>query len=515
MITILIISRNKNNIVNYKNILTTTNINRFLITNSYSKINNIINNNAVNLIITDSLTDPSKLFNTLKKNKTIAVLFVLPTGSSSNKVKSDSLYKNIEFIANPINKKTFICMINKLLKSNLKYNNTTSEKTQYKLKSLNSNNDPIYILGLDRNYNIVMENSLRKKPLSSYFGTILNKDFIKLLSPYINPSSNIKDELENNRTFKFKTVLPDKNINLTLEWSIIAINTKSNPNFICLAKKAKNTKVNNKNKESDIIESTTKINNNLKDKIIDNMNHELRTPLNSIIGFSKLLKSVDNSNINKNDIINYSTYIHNNALRLLNSINKVVDTAKIELGKIKINTEKIMIKEYINEILLPLKNIANQNNIKIYFNPDSDIDSIISDSEKLNTILYNILSNAIKYNKVNGKIFISYSKSGYNNILFSIKDTGIGIKSEYKNSIFKEFAKAGENNYLASKRGIGLGLTICKKLINLMGGDIWLNSIYGQETTFYFTLPVQLIISKNKELNTMPNCQTQTTIQNK
>jgi len=223
----------------------------------------------------------------------------------------------------------------------------------------------------------------------------------------------------------------------------------------------------------------------LKSAFLSNMSHELRTPLNSICGFSDILKQ---SEILDEDQLNYVNIINTNSVQLLRLINDIVDISKIESGLNNVNKTKFNIIELIQEVansydeLLAVKKLR----LKTICNYDHEMSMVVSDYDKIKTIIGNILRNAIKFsNKGTIEIGIKFEELTYT---IQIKDEGIGIDNKYLDVIFHRFRQGDIGSHM-SRQGLGLGLSISKALIELLGGKIWVESSLGLGSTFYFTLP--------------------------
>ncbi|MCZ7400590.1 MAG: ATP-binding protein [Candidatus Methanoperedens sp.] len=220
------------------------------------------------------------------------------------------------------------------------------------------------------------------------------------------------------------------------------------------------------------------------------MSHELLTPLNSIIGFSDLLKKKNFGELNEIQE-KYIDNIHISGKNLLMIINDILDLSTFEAGKIHLSIKKMSIADVINESIAIIKDIAIQKKIQIITEIDPGSDLIDADRNRIRQVLYNILSNAIKFSKPQGIVTITARKEG-EMAQISVRDTGIGIKEEDIGRLFKEFEQIDKG---ASRQfgGTGLGLVISKKLIELHGGRIWVKSKYGGGSTFSFTLPLTAI----------------------
>ncbi len=222
----------------------------------------------------------------------------------------------------------------------------------------------------------------------------------------------------------------------------------------------------------------------LKSTFLANMSHEIRTPMNAIVGFSSLLKSKEFTDEDKEQCINT---INNNCEALLVLINDLLEISLIEANQVKIS--KALFE--VDSILIEIENFFNlkkEKDIDISFLNKNENKKLIleNDFTRFRQIITNLLNNALKFTE-NGHIHFGY-KIMENQVVFFVSDTGIGIdESEYEN-IFNPFHKVDTDKTKLYK-GTGLGLSISKKLVNLMGGEIWLDSEVGKGTTFYFTLP--------------------------
>jgi PAS domain S-box-containing protein len=242
-----------------------------------------------------------------------------------------------------------------------------------------------------------------------------------------------------------------------------------------------------KSAEKELIEAKEKAeeSDRLKSAFLANMSHEVRTPLNSIIGFSELLVDPDFEEDQKNEFIQHIIASGNN---LLNIISDIMDISKMESGEITIRKKHLNAQKYISDVYEQFSFLAGTHKLELILSlPDNDEKTVIfADSERLMQIFNNLLGNALKVTP-EGKIEIGYQPIG-KMVEFFVKDTGIGIPTEYHDKIFDRFRQVeGENT--RKYGGNGLGLAITKKLVELMGGKIRLESKVGEGSKFYFTMP--------------------------
>ena len=223
----------------------------------------------------------------------------------------------------------------------------------------------------------------------------------------------------------------------------------------------------------------------LKSAFLANMSHEIRTPLNSIIGFSELLADADFPEDQKSEFIHH---VISNGNNLLNVISDIVDISKIESGEIAIRNSKIQVRQFLDEItsMHTLKVEGKQLRLRSTGSIAEMEVFILADRERLLQVFNNLISNALKFTS-EGYIELGCRLVG-DMVEFHVKDTGIGIPADYHQKVFDRFRQV-EASYTRKYGGTGLGLAISKKLVELMRGEIWVESEVGKGSTFYFTLP--------------------------
>lgn len=233
----------------------------------------------------------------------------------------------------------------------------------------------------------------------------------------------------------------------------------------------------------------------LKSAFLANISHEIRTPMNAIIGFSNLLGS---HKVDESQRINYANQIKASGYNLLELIDDIIDISRIETGEISIRKEEFSVKDIFDELYLNIKERLtgmNKTHIELHYTIPEEIypGAIITDPYKLRQIIINLLSNAAKFTE-RGSITFGVEKSENDMLLFFVKDTGIGLGKTEQIDVFNRFIQFS-NLSRSKKQGTGLGLAICKSLIEILGGNIWVNSQIGKGSTFSFTIKAPLIES--------------------
>lgn len=228
----------------------------------------------------------------------------------------------------------------------------------------------------------------------------------------------------------------------------------------------------------------------LKSAFLTNMSHEIRTPLNAIIGFADLLADPDIDQQTKDEMY---VHMHHSNNTLLKLIDDIFDIAKIESGQLPINKQEVSINELLNK-LLPIydeKQIRlEKENIAFNCQLNKDDSRIYTDPIRLQQILINLIDNAFKFTE-SGTIDVGYNYNAKGNkVIFYVKDTGIGMNQDQINYIFERFIKLEENT-TKIYRGAGLGLAICKNIVHLLGGELWVDSELGKGSTFHFSIPIE------------------------
>jgi PAS domain S-box-containing protein len=226
----------------------------------------------------------------------------------------------------------------------------------------------------------------------------------------------------------------------------------------------------------------------LKTAFLHNMSHEIRTPMNAIIGFSELL--IENNN-NCPKLLRYCEIINQSALGLLDIINNILNIAQIESGQLPVNLEKCNLNELFSELSVFFteyqKRIGKQN-IELILNAQINLTEniILTDKGKLKQILINLVNNAFKFT-ITGKIEGGCKYDNNHKLIFFVSDTGIGIPPDKQKIIFERFTQLNQSPN-KNTDGNGLGLSIVKGLVDLLGGELFLESEPGKGSTFYFII---------------------------
>ncbi len=225
----------------------------------------------------------------------------------------------------------------------------------------------------------------------------------------------------------------------------------------------------------------------LKSEFLANMSHELRTPLNAIIGFTELLHDGKVGPVPR-DQEEYLGDILTSARHLLQLINDVLDLSKIEAGKMEFRPERVDLAEVIREVRDILRNLAASKRITMKAEVDPGASEAVTDPAKLKQVLYNYLSNALKFTPEGGEVTIRTASEGEDAFRLEVADTGIGIRAEDLNRLFVEFQQLDTGS---SKKypGTGLGLALTKHIAEAQGGRVGVKSTVGKGSVFFAVLP--------------------------
>jgi len=226
----------------------------------------------------------------------------------------------------------------------------------------------------------------------------------------------------------------------------------------------------------------------VKSKFLANMSHELRTPLNAILGYTELILDNIYGDVPEK-IQEILERLGKNGRHLLNLINDVLDFSKIEAGQLNLSLNEYSMKEVVQTVLTSVEALAMEKNLDLKVTVPEDWTKGIGDEQRIVQVLLNLLGNAIKFTD-EGEVGVEVTVSN-ETFLVSVFDTGPGLSEADQRMIFEEFQQA-DGSSTRKKGGTGLGLAIAKRIVEMHGGRIWVESTLGKGSTFYFTLPVRV-----------------------
>ena len=215
------------------------------------------------------------------------------------------------------------------------------------------------------------------------------------------------------------------------------------------------------------------------------MSHELRTPLNAIIGFSQVLRERMFGEINEKQR-EYLEDILSSGNHLLSLINDVLDLSKVEAGQIELEINRFSLREALERGLVMVRERATKDGVQLVLELDPAAEVVEGDERRIRQVIFNLLSNAVKFTPPGGRVELKSAPLD-GEVLVSVTDTGPGIAAEDQERIFEEFQQTEAG--AGQREGTGLGLALSKRLVELHGGRIWVDSEPGEGSAFVFTLP--------------------------
>ncbi|MFL0195793.1 ATP-binding protein [Clostridium sp. WILCCON 0269] len=234
--------------------------------------------------------------------------------------------------------------------------------------------------------------------------------------------------------------------------------------------------------------------NNIKNQFLSNVSHELRTPVNVILSALQMSDIIiDNMELLpiKKKLFKYNGMMKQNSYRLVRLINNLIDITKIDSGFMDFHPSNIDIVKIIEDIISSATSFTQSKQIQLAFDTDVKEKVIACDLDKIERTILNLLSNAIKFTESGGKITVDIFDKG-ENIIISVKDTGIGISENNQKKIFEKFQQI-DTSLSRNNEGSGIGLSLCKSFIEMHGGEITIESTYGNGSTFIIKLPVIIL----------------------
>ena len=222
-----------------------------------------------------------------------------------------------------------------------------------------------------------------------------------------------------------------------------------------------------------------------KSAFLANMSHELRTPLNAILGFSQVLREELFGELNEKQV-EYVDDILSSGHHLLSLINDVLDLSKVEAGQVELEVALFSLREALESGVVMVRERATREGVRVELGPVPELDAVPGDERRVRQVIFNLLSNAVKFTPAGGTVGIGAAQVN-GEVRVSVADTGPGIAAEDRERIFEEFQQTDDG--AAQGEGTGLGLALSKRLVELHGGRIWVETELGRGSTFVFTLP--------------------------
>jgi signal transduction histidine kinase len=236
--------------------------------------------------------------------------------------------------------------------------------------------------------------------------------------------------------------------------------------------------------------------NKVKGEFLANISHEFRTPLNAILGFAEIMREKPDL-IRKDKGQRYAENIIASGNRLLNMINDLLNIAKTEAGKMEMHIEKTSVPHLCKTVVRHFAALTKKKKIKVKLSLDKHLPPLATDAGKVQQVLYNFLSNAVKFTPERGRIEIRAKMTDEKTVQIAVADSGCGIAEADQEKIFEKFRQA-DGSVTRESAGSGLGLAISKELAAMLAGSIGLQSELGKGSTFWLAIPVTLTKEQNQ-----------------
>jgi signal transduction histidine kinase len=224
-----------------------------------------------------------------------------------------------------------------------------------------------------------------------------------------------------------------------------------------------------------------------KSEFLASMSHELRTPLNAMLGFSQVLREQMVGEVNEKQK-EYLEDILSSGNHLLSLINDVLDLSKVEAGQVELDVAPFSLREALERGVLMVRERATTDGVQIGLAAAPEVDVVDGDERRIRQVVFNLLANAVKFTPPGGAVDVSAAQVN-GEVRIAVADTGPGIAPEDRERIFEEFQQTELG--IGQREGTGLGLALSKRLVELHGGRIWVDSELGEGSTFVFTLPAR------------------------
>ncbi len=249
-----------------------------------------------------------------------------------------------------------------------------------------------------------------------------------------------------------------------------------------------NEKLRFEQRRSERLLSRSEAANRAKNDFLAIMSHELRTPLNAIIGFSEIISNQMFGPVGQPKYVDYATDIRSSGAHLLSIINDILDISKAEAGKLQLEEEPIDPVEALNSTMRMFRQRASELGVELSFRVRDDIPWIIADPRLFNQVAINLTSNALKFTPEEGQVSVELGLNAAGDMVLAVRDTGIGIKASDTARIFEPFVQV-EDAMSRTQQGTGLGLPLVRKIMNLHGGSVDIESVVGEGTVARATFP--------------------------